>query len=496
MKNLTFILLMNFTALTVVAQWKTSMGQGHDEGVMEYPCDHLLSTDEFHIYKFITNKGLKLGRYDKNLNFLGLLEVKAEDKEREIIKIFGLKGKIFLLTMLDENKENFVQFNLSILDKEGNFIQDKEICKVVAEKKRDKPVPLIFFSPDSTKIGFMARFDNDASKIDTEMFLSVMDSDMNELWNTKYNFHVTQSNLNILKQCINNQGSVAISTINFAKKPYRNEVLVFSSEMSSKPVSQYLDLGESYYTDGIIFSDKSNDFHYVGLAGENSKSRAHEVFTMRVSSDGSNTISSNIDMLTNDHIKDLMNDKIINEKKNPPVFNEFSYLKNAYANDNNTYDIFVEKRYYQSNRVNGVIYESNVNMELLLVKTDDQGGIKEIFPYNRNQTSSIEGFSGCFISKSGDGYVSIQNDMRKNAEREIGKKPSKVIDDGSASITLFQNSDINLPDQLLEDEKYDKYCLPSAGVGQIGIDTFIFPIIKIGFMGVKEIVLVKLELGK
>jgi hypothetical protein len=81
-------------------------------------------------------------------------------------------------------------------------------------------------------------------------------------------------------------------------------------------------------------------------------------------------------------------------------------------------------------------------------------------------------------------------------QREIGKKPSKVIDDGSASITLFQNSDINLPDQILEDEKYDKYCLPSAGVGQIGIDTFIFPIIKIGFMGVKEIVLVKLELGK
>ncbi len=65
--------------------------------------------------------------------------------------------------------------------------------------------------------------------------------------------------------------------------------------------------------------------------------------------------------------------------------------------------IFVEKRYYQNNRVNGVIYESNVNMELLLVKTDDQGGIKEILPYNRNQTSSIEGFSGCFISKSGDG---------------------------------------------------------------------------------------------
>lgn len=71
------------------------------------------------------------------------MEVKAEDKELEIIKIFGLKGKIFLLTMIDENKENFVQFNLSILDKEEILFRTKKSAKS-SLRKRDKPVPLIF----------------------------------------------------------------------------------------------------------------------------------------------------------------------------------------------------------------------------------------------------------------------------------------------------------------------------------------------------------------
>ncbi|MBK7638459.1 MAG: hypothetical protein IPJ13_32530 [Saprospiraceae bacterium] len=47
--------------------------------------------------------------------------------------------------MLDENKENFVQFNLSILDKEKFYSGQRNPAKS-SLRKRDKPVPLIFSS--------------------------------------------------------------------------------------------------------------------------------------------------------------------------------------------------------------------------------------------------------------------------------------------------------------------------------------------------------------
>ena len=394
-----------------------------------------------------------LQKYDRAFKLVQSREIELEGSDIRFDDMLSAGQKFVLCTNYDNKKTQKVSVNAAVVGLAATVRQNRQIASLPYDNKDNFPDEIKWkVSADTSKILLAAWADNDEAKLQTRLFVSVMDNNLGEIWQQNYTLPYNQEELKILNVLVSNTGQVYLTAKVYldkkaAKKkdgpePLLHKMVIFSMDGGSEKIRETSpEIPGKFVTDLSISTGKSGELYCGGIYTNDKQGVIQGFFCQKTNTQtGTNELIFKKELSDSDiKMFNIQKDKQGNEGLDPNF-----EMKNLILRDDGGMIILAEEVFtsYESYTPAGsstmktaTIYNTND----IMVAAVSPGGTVEwlkIVPKNQmfGETNKYNSFA---LMVSGSTLCFIYNDDKDNIGKPVNTKAKPISSFNDAVAAMF-----------------------------------------------------------
>ena len=230
----------------------------------------------------LPGRTLILEKYDKA--FEQVYSYAYGDADMVSVELFAVANKLAWIVIEKTGSYKYT-YSLIPIDYDGKEGKKQKLFEIEVAKTIDVPFTYLRPSPDSSTVAFVALFDSDNKKRETEVYTAVIDENASLLWDKFSTLKGNQKQYDVMDFQLNAKNELVLLAKYFRDSKAKNEVdnkrgekvpgyqinsYTISAE-SRIPKKQTLELDEAFVHDARLKFFPSGDLYSVGLLTEKHK---------------------------------------------------------------------------------------------------------------------------------------------------------------------------------------------------------------------------------
>lgn len=288
----TFISLFYFQILTFGLIGQTADIQLSNDILLRQSDEYqgLIHSDDsgyiLHIYERsgrglldLPGRALILEKYDKG--FQQVYSYAYGDQDMVSVELFAVANKLAWIVIEQSGSYKYT-YSLIPIDFDGKEGRKQKLFEIEVAKAIDIPFTYLRPSPDSSTVAFVALFDADKKKRETEIYTAVIDENASLLWDKFSSLKGNQKQYDILDFQLNAKNELVLLSKYFKDSKAKNEVdnrkgeriagyeiNTYTISAESRALDKHaLDLDGAFVHDARLKFFPSGDLYSIGLLTE------------------------------------------------------------------------------------------------------------------------------------------------------------------------------------------------------------------------------------
>lgn len=407
-------------------------------------------------------RNLILEKYDKQFNQVFSYAYGEDEKEPLITVELIAVGEYYIWIVMEQTSKFKYEYSMIPIDLAGKLGKKEFLFSNTVEKYGDLPQTYTRLSPDSTKVVFIASFDDNRKKEATEIFATVINENATIEWDKFTKLRGNQKQHTIKDYKINNEGDVFFVSKSYkdskAKEKIKNrrnklvagyDIVInkIQGAKDQKLNKTKLELKGAFVSDVKLLLNSQGDLFCAGLMTSQSKDNINGVFYANLNEELVIKNFNKRPFTTKELIKLSREDAEVNlkNKERQGLDNDFEMTDMFYTKDSTIY-IIAEQNYYRAfvsydNSFNngfgpntGIRGNNNTTTfysnDILILSIDSEKEFRDLELVSKKQSATIY---------DGISYYRISEERKRELDYFLSH--SYMIDDTSPIFFYNENED-------------------------------------------------------
>ncbi len=412
---------------------------------------YLLLVEEnrgYYLYKKFTPT---LQKYDRAFKLVQSSEIPLENSDINFDDMFYAGQKFVLCTNKDNKKAQNVSINATVVGQDAEIRQKRQVASLPYDNNDNFPDMIKWkVSADTSKILLAAWADNDEEKLQTELFISVLDNNLAGIWQQNYTLPYNQNELKILDVLVSNTGQVfARAKVYFDKKATKKKegpespaykMVIFSMDgTSNKARESSPEIPGKFVTDASISIGKSGELYCGGIYTNDKQGIIQGFFCQKMNlQTGPNELMFKKELSDSDiKLFNIKKDKQGNEGLDPNFEMKSLILKEDGGMVILAEEIFTSHESYTSGGTmkTATIYNTN---DVMVASVSPAGTVEWIKMVPKNQMfGETSKYSSYALMVSGSTLCFVYNDDKDNISKPVNIKAKAISSFNDAVAAMF-----------------------------------------------------------
>lgn len=439
-------------------------------------------------------KTLSITKFDNKFE-----EVWSQDylTDKKKILTYGLKSinKQMVWLLSDEPKRYTKDFFLVPIDADGELGEKVKINSIKYESSGNSPYVDWSIAEDSTMMAITQVFDYDKNKVDFEYNITVIDSDLNELWSEHIKLRKSQEQVDIISSVIGNDGANYVlvkeydernpakglgSLLTSGKKADYDLKIYKTAEGMTSPEVIELNLNDKFARGASLKVAQNGEITCIGMFSNFKRGLINGIYYLKMNANG-DPISTNIKAFSKNDLEFLGSRNTEKDRAGNEGIEGFFDFGEQLLLDDGSIVVTAEENYVTTRRDNqgnvSYVYHSN---DIVVITFEPDGAINSIKLIPKRQKSGAKAFlSHSAMSINNKGAFFFYNDDKDNIDRPLDKRAKRISSMSDCVTTCaFLDLEGNIKREAMINNKEIKALLLPYACNRLNENTFFFVAMK------------------